>query len=108
MKHYRLTHFLLTLLFAQGTALFAHDFETGGIFYAFNGDGTVRVTSDGDGNHRYAGDIVIPATVTHDGTTYPVTSIGYQAFAWCDTLTSIKIPDNVTTISESAFCFMYL
>lgn len=103
MKHYRLTHFLLTLLFAQGTALFAHDFETGGIFYAFNGDGTVRVTSDGNGNQRYAGDIVIPATVTHDGTTYPVTSIGYQAFAWCDTLTSIKIPDNVTTISESAF-----
>ena len=32
-----------------------------------------------------------------------VTAIGPLAFAWCDSLTSITIPDNVTSIGEDAF-----
>ena len=33
----------------------------------------------------------------------PVTSIGYRAFAYCDFLTSIMIPNSVTNIGDLAF-----
>ena len=33
-----------------------------------------------------------------------VTSIGLQAFIWCENLTSVTIPDLVTSIGDEAFC----
>ncbi len=45
------------------------------------------------------GNLEIPAEV--DG--YPVTAIGAQAFAWCDGLTSVSVPDSVETIHTGAF-----
>ena len=45
----------------------------------------------------------IPATVSYDGTTYSVTSIGYCAFLNCSSLTSIDIPNSVTSIGVGAF-----
>ena len=44
-------------------------------------------------------DIVIP--YTYNG--LPVTAIGYGAFDYCDNITSVFIPDSVTTIGENAF-----
>ena len=38
--------------------------------------------------------------ITFDGN---ITSIGYQAFSYCNTLTSISIPKSIATIGESAF-----
>lgn len=51
--------------------------------------------------------ITIPETITYEGTTYSVTSIGSSAFGHCSKLTSITIPNSVTSIGESAFenCF---
>ena len=46
-----------------------------------------------------SGDITIPATLGG----YPVTSIGYEAFAWCDNLTSVTIGANVISIGGWAF-----
>ena len=46
-------------------------------------------------------DIVILST--HEG--LPVTTIGYMAFYWCNSLTSITIPDSIMSIGESAFTF---
>ncbi len=45
----------------------------------------------------------IPSTVTYQGTTYSVTSIGYQAFYNCSSLTSVTIGNSVTSIGEQAF-----
>ena len=46
---------------------------------------------------------VIPATVTHKGKTYSVTSIGYSAFLECIELTSVTIPTSVKSIGDYAF-----
>ena len=48
---------------------------------------------------------IIPAIVTYQGTTYDVTAIGNDAFEYCDSLTSIDIPNSVTSIGGYAFRF---
>ena len=53
--------------------------------------------------NKYWGSVVIPESVTYNGNTYSVTSIGEQAFWDCSDLTSITIPNSVTTIGGSAF-----
>ncbi len=54
-------------------------------------------------NGYYSGDIVIPPSVIHDGQTYSVTSIGENAFEYCQGLSSVTIPNSVTSIRENAF-----
>ena len=48
------------------------------------------------------GDLVIPESVTHDGVTYTVTTIGNCAFLNCYGLTNMTIPATVTTIESGA------
>ncbi len=54
------------------------------------------------------GNIEFPSEVTYNGVTYPVTEIGYLAFAYCDGMTGdLVIPNTVTRIGQQAFedCF---
>ena len=63
--------------------------------------------TDADGDWEtpdYLGDVIIPETVTYNGTTYSVTEIGGWAFYYCSGLTSITIPNSVTSIGDEAFC----
>lgn len=63
--------------------------------YEENSDGGITIT-------KYTGsdtEVVIPSKI--DGKA--VTSIGYEAFLFCTSLTSVTIPDNVTSIGDKAF-----
>ncbi len=54
-------------------------------------------------SNEYSGNVVIPKSVTYNGNTYSVTSIGRYAFDNCSDMTSIIIPGSITTIEYCAF-----
>ena len=75
---------------------YAHYFSVDGISYTTNGNEATVYGSTLE-------DLVIPETVTYDGVTYPVTSIGVQAFKRHDNLTSVTIPSSIKSIEIDAF-----
>ena len=109
MKHNYLRNLFSALLLLCCTTLSAHDFKVDGIYYNIlsEEDKTVEVTHREDDyfNEDYSNDIVIPANVTYNGTTYSVTTIGNDAFSWYVELTSITIPNSVKTIGTYAFYY---
>ena len=82
----------------------AYSFEVDGIYYDIisETDKIVEVTYGGYYS-EYIGSVVIPETVTCNGTTYSVTSIGESAFEGSYELTSVTIPESVTSIGYCAF-----
>ena len=67
----------------------------GFVYQVENGEATIT------GYEGAGGDITIPSTIGGN----PVTSIGSWAFAWCNRLTSVSIPDSVASITDYAFIF---
>ncbi len=74
------------------------------LYYNITSENTVAVTYYKSNNY-VSGDVVIPSTVTRNGTTYSVTSIGDYAFRNCSSLTSVTIPTGVTSIGDRAFAY---
>ena len=100
--------FLLLSLLWGALSAWAHDAEVDGIFYNLDaGNKTATVTFKGDEydsyEGEYAGDVVIPETVTFEGFTYSVTSLGDRCFEDCSSLTSITIPNSVTSLGQECF-----
>ena len=61
-------------------------------------DNTAKITFS-----EKPGSVVIPSSITNNGTVYNVNSIGDKAFYYKKTMTSFFIPKGVTSIGEKAF-----
>ena len=93
--------FSLILSVVFSTSASAYNVKIDGIYYYLTGN-TAEVT---DGGEKYRGKVVIPSSITVEGQEYPVTSIGYRAFYECSSLTSVTIPNSVTSIGDLAFAY---
>ncbi len=82
--------------------------EIDGICYKLNSETEeAEVTNCLGGIRYYEGSytwsVVIPSSVTYNGVTYNVTSIGENAFADCSLLYTVTIGENVQQIGNNAF-----
>ena len=74
-----------------------------GIYYNLDTEtNTASVTRNSNGS-GYSREIIIPSSVESEGIEYSVTSIGFKAFYYCTSLTSIEIPSSITRIYDYAF-----
>ena len=96
---YRIIFFFVFVL--THSTLYAIEFEVDGIMYrSRTNTNTVSVLGK---NKSYTGAIVIPETVSYQGTIYTVTQIGEDAFNNATEITSIVIPPTITYMDEYAF-----
>lgn len=98
--------FIILLLILSPLSLFAKvkSMTIDGVKYTINGVGTnatvsVRVVN----KYRMPVNLIIPQKVVIDNREYPVTKIESRAFADCERLVSIVIPNSVTKLGEQAF-----
>jgi Flp pilus assembly protein protease CpaA len=93
--------FLLALLPLMSYAEFVIDID--GIYYNLFWNGNNSTAEVTYGPNMYSGKVVIPESVVYGNNTYSVTSIGQDAFFGCSDLTSVTIPNSVTSIGSYAF-----
>lgn len=97
------------LLIATSNSFAQASFETiDGIRYLIDSDAKTATVVPLSGDQKYSGDVVVPEKVkATDGTEYPVTAFGENAFKESLGLTSITIPSSVTTLGKSCFSRCY-
>lgn len=111
---------------AQNADFWAVNTNGDTLYYTIIGNNEVSVSSTDDLDWRrlqLSGTLVIPSTVTHEGTAYTVTTIndfadcnysaldipntvtvlGQGCFSQCTTLTSVTLPSSVVEIQQMAF-----
>ena len=110
-----LRNILLTFSLVSTTTAFPYDMKVDGVCYNINGnEATVTYLQYYDNtslstnkrynyNIKYNDHVTIPEKVTYNGLTYTVTSIGEYAFANCNTLKSISIPNSITNVGYNSF-----
>ena len=95
--------FVLAILIANCISASAIEFTVDGVRYSVNIDNTTVTVAGYPSGSKPMGDLTIPESVTYGGISYPVTSIGDEAFCDCSGLTSVTIPNSVTSIGHYTF-----
>ncbi len=98
------TNYIRKWLLATGlliVVLCANAVEIGGIKYElYLSTKTAKVTGSIDSQVTQ---IVIPSSIEYGGVFYTVNSIGKSAFSSCKSLTTVNLPESLTSIEERAF-----
>ena len=79
------------------------EFTVDGVRYSVNDDNTTVTVAGYPSGSKPTGDLTIPESVTYGGISYPVTSIGEEAFSDCSGLASVTIGNSVSSIGRWAF-----
>ena len=97
--------FLIFVAIHAATCLWAYDFEVDGLYYNIISDTipyTAEITHHPTSPYETSV-ITIPEKVNCYGKTYVIKRIGTSAFENCYTLTSVTLPNSITSIESSAF-----
>ena len=99
----KLALFLLALMAC--TLTFAENVKLNGLYFSL-GTTTAQLIADQSSDksvYKAYTEVTIPASVTYNAYTYPVTSIGTSAFEGCSDLQKVTLPASVTVIGTDAF-----
>jgi len=96
---------------ANGNVIVECVFQDGtGMYFRLLSATTAEVTnresfygSESNLGYQYRGKVVIPSKITHLNNTYNIVAIGKSAFARCELVESVVIPNSVVEIKERAF-----
>ena len=101
MKQNKLKYLMSLVLLLSVLPASAYDFMVDGIAYNIYGNNVHVTYTEFQSSSNYSGlmgNLVIPETITYNNETYTVTAIGEYAFWHCGGLTSVTIPNSVTSI----------
>ena len=90
----------MLLLLVAAVQAHGHDFESGGIYYNYNGDGKTVSVAAKDRTQSwmaYANAVVVPIDVEYDGVTYTVTAVADSAFYSCPSLRTVTLPASISS-----------
>ena len=93
----------LLLLVAVNATMSAYDFEVDGKYYNLLSDSTAEFTCKDPNYTAYRGHLVIPETVSYNGVDLTVTQVSDYACYKCRQMTSVSIPNTVTSLGVSSF-----
>lgn len=86
-------------------AMMAEDVVIDGLKYALDrAAGTARVIRNVEsGKSTYSGAVVVPSSVDYEGSSYAVVALGDSCFYGSNELTSVDLPESVSSLGKACF-----